>query len=111
MTVSQLISKCNFKVINMANENALVTSVYCCDLLSVAMGKAPSSCAWVTVMGNINTLAVATLAEMSCIVLASGAELDEKALCKAQEKQVCVLQSQLPIFETALSIHEEIRNE
>ena len=31
------------------------------DLLSLAMARAPADCAWVTVMGNMNTVAVATL--------------------------------------------------
>ena len=32
-----------------------ITKCFCCDLLSVAMGRAPAGCAWVTVMGNMNT--------------------------------------------------------
>ena len=35
-----------------------ITKCFCCDLLSVAMGRAPAGCAWVTVMGNMNTLAL-----------------------------------------------------
>ena len=55
-----------------------VTRVFCCDLLSIAMGRAPADCAWVTVMGNMNTLAVASLADVSCVVLAEGTALDEE---------------------------------
>ena len=36
------------------------------------MSKAPENGAWVTVMGNKNTLAVASLADVSCIILAEG---------------------------------------
>lgn len=111
MTVSQLNSICEFSVINMGNDKAIVNHVYCCDLLSIAMGKAPQKSAWVTVMGNVNTIAVATLTEVSCIILASNINLDEKALSKAKEKGVCVLQSALPVFETALKVYEAISNE
>ena len=47
-----------------------VTRVFCCDLLSIAMSRAPSDSVWVTVMGNKNTVAVASLADVACIVLA-----------------------------------------
>ena len=54
-----------------------ITTIFCCDLLSIAMSKAPAGSVWVTVMGNRNTLAVASLAEVACIVLAEGVSLDE----------------------------------
>ena len=41
------------------------------------MGKAPAGCAWITVMGNVNSIAVATLADISCIILADSVELDK----------------------------------
>ncbi len=56
-----------------------ITTPFCCDLLSIAMGRAPSGCAWVTVMGNMNTLAVAALTDAACVILAEGAVLDEVA--------------------------------
>ena len=60
MNVHGLIEKLDFEIINEgSNIDEEVTSVECCDLLSVAMGNLPSGCAWVTVMSNINTLAVA----------------------------------------------------
>ena len=49
---------------------AKISKLFCCDLLSIAMGKLPENSAWVTVMANINTLAVAMLAEAACIIFA-----------------------------------------
>lgn len=83
-----------------------VTKVFCCDLLSIAMSKAPAGCVWVTVMGNRNTLAVASLAEAACIVLAEGVSLDEGTLAKAGEEGIAVLATELPVFDIALEIHE-----
>ena len=68
-----------------------VTKIFCCDLLSIAMSKAPAGCVWVTVMGNRNTLAVASLAEAACIVLAEGVSLDEGTLARAGEEGIAVL--------------------
>lgn len=85
-----------------------ITVPYCCDLLSIAMGKLPAGAAWVTVMGNVNTLAVATLTDAACIILAEGSSLDEPARKKAAEQGVTVLRTEHPIFETALSIYQKL---
>ena len=57
-------------------------------------------------MGNKNTLAVASLADVSCIVLAEGVSLDEGTLTKAEEEGITVLSTQLPVFDIALEIYE-----
>ncbi|MCC2254531.1 hypothetical protein LKD70_08885 [Ruminococcus sp. CLA-AA-H200] len=83
-----------------------ISRIFCCDLLSIAMSKAPSDGVWVTVMGNRNTLAVATLTDVACIVLAEGVSLDEGTLEKAGEEGIAVLSTELPVFDIALEIHE-----
>lgn len=109
MTVKDLINSNRFKVLNEGSDlDRAVDSVYCCDLLSVAMGHAPANCAWVTVMGNINTLAVVALTDAACVVLAGGTALDDTALQKAAQQNITVLATEEPIFETALSIHETL---
>ena len=94
MRVQDLIDAGNFKVLNQERGlNREITGPYCCDLLSLAMGNMPAGSAWVTVMGNVNTLAVASLADAACIILAQGSTLDENALEKAKEQrsQYCKL--------------------
>lgn len=83
-----------------------ISRVFCCDLLSIAMSRAPSDCVWVTVMGNRNTLAVASLTDTACIVLAEGITLDEGTLEKAAEEGIAVLSTELPAFDIALKIYE-----
>ena len=86
MTVQQLIDKQLFHVVNAGDDtDRAVTGVFCCDLLSIAMGKAPADSAWVTVMGNVNTIAVATLADVACVIIAEGAALDEVGRTRAKE--------------------------
>lgn len=79
--------------------------MFCCDLLSVAMGKAPADGAWVTVMANMNTLAVAALTDTSCIILAEGASLDDASVQKASDQGITVFATDLPVFEAALKVH------
>ena len=105
MTVRELADTGNYQVINLGDGERKIGKVFCCDLLSIAMGRAPADCAWVTVMGNMNTLAVASLADVSCVVLAEGTALDEASVRKAEEQGISVLASERPIFETALEIY------
>lgn len=107
MTVQQLIDKQLFHVVNAGDDlDRAVTGVFCCDLLSIAMGKAPADSAWVTVMGNVNTIAVATLADVACVIIAEGAVLDEVGRTRAKEQGVTVLSTDEPIFTAALQVHE-----
>lgn len=85
-----------------------VTVPYCCDLLSIAMGRMPQGAAWVTVMANVNALAVATLADATCVILAEGSSLDEQTALKAKEKGVTVLRTDRPVFDAALLIHNKL---
>ncbi len=109
MNVEQVASKCGFEIV-CGGEGLLreVTCVFCCDLLSWAMSRAPENSAWVTVMGNINAIAVAVLADTACIVLAENAAMDEDAVKKAAAQGVAVLRTQKPAFEAALAVHEAI---
>lgn len=109
MTVKDLIQMGDFKVLNEGNQpEREISGLYCCDLLSVAMAKMPAGSLWVTVMGNVNTLAVASLTDVAGIVLAEGGNLDEPALNKAKEQGISVLITELPIFKAALLAHENI---
>lgn len=106
MKVSDLIHAGIFKVLNEGdNPEREIKAPYCCDLLSIAMGRMPADSAWVTVMGNINTLAVATLADAACIILAEGSSLDEPALIKAREQSITVFQTEEAIFDAALKLY------
>ncbi|MEF9940369.1 MAG: hypothetical protein RR225_08070 [Clostridium sp.] len=109
MTVQNLIESNLFEVIHIGTTgDRTITTPFCCDLLSIAMGKAPEGCAWVTVMGNINTLAVATLTDAACIILAEGASLDDAALKKAKEQEITILKTEQPVFDGALEIYNLI---
>jgi hypothetical protein len=111
MTVNDLINAEVFDLVHTGTElEKEINQVFCCDLLSIAMSKIPEGAAWVTVMGNINTLAVATLTDTACIILAERANLDLPALEKAKSENVTVLCTEKPIFDAALAIHNLIHD-
>lgn len=109
MTVEDLIHSNIGEVLYEGRDlNKEITRPFCCDLLSLALSRASEGSAWVTVMGNMNTLAVASLTEVSCIILAEGVSLDEAATQKAQSGDVCIIKTPLSVFDAALYIHKLI---
>ena len=110
MTVKELIDSGIFTALNVADDTREISKVFCCDLLSVAMSKAPAASCWVTIMGNINTLAVASLTDCACVVLAEGTTLDENVIEKAKVQDITLLKTEMPIFEAGLKVHEMLGN-
>ncbi len=111
MTVKDLMDMHLFELKNpgdTSDSEREITQPFCCDLLSVAMGKAPAGCAWVTVMANINTLAVASLADAACVILAEDTQIDDVTLQKAVQQGITLFSTPMPIFEAALSIYKAL---
>ena len=102
MTVNDIINLPEFELVH-EEEDRPVDKMFCCDLLSVAMARAPEDSCWVTVMGNRNVIAVASLADVACIVLAEGYSWDEDAVSAAKGK-VTLLKTGLPVYEAAVKV-------
>ena len=111
MTVEELTNLCNFEILNLGNPEAEVSAPYCCDLLSIAMGKAPAGCAWCTVMSNMNTLAVATLTDASCIILCENVQTDDNMRLKAVSEKINLFRTNHAVFDTALEVYKKINDE
>ena len=108
MTVRELTEN-GFEIIALPDESREIDGVYIGDLLSWVMGRASADNAWITIMSNINVIAVATLADTSCVILAENVELPEEIRTQAEAKDVNVLKSPLPIYETALKLSELLK--
>ena len=106
MKVQDLLTFSECTVLVNGNTERELSKIFCCDMLSVAMGKAPADSVWVTVMGNKNTLAVASLTDVACIIFAEGVTPDKDTISQAEKEGITLLSSELPIFDTALKIHE-----
>ncbi len=104
MTVDQLAKECNLKAVVLADGSREVEGVYIGDLLSWVMGRAQSGDAWITIMSNINIVAVAALADTACIILAEGVSVDEQVITVAKEKDINILCSDNPAYEIATAL-------
>lgn len=103
MTTNELAAMPEFSVAVQGDELA-IEKVYCADLLSWAMGRAPAGGAWCTVMGNVNAVAVASLTDTAVLVLCENALLDEPAKARAEQQGINIVTTALPAFEAALTI-------
>ncbi len=110
MTVNELIEKTGYRPLNVSSGYREISGIYNCDLMSVVMSKGFAGAAWVTIMANINAVAVAALTDMAVIVLSEGAALDSVMVEKAKIQDINVVQSDKPIFETSLEIYELMQN-
>lgn len=81
-----------------------VTGCYCGDLLSWVMSRAQEGDAWLTVMGNINSIGVAVLADVACIILTENAALDDEALKRAEQNGVTILTTEKNSYQVAAEI-------
>ena len=103
MTVKEFSDKLNLTYL--CNEtNATdreIDGCYCGDLLSWVMSRAEENNVWLTVMGNINSIGVAVLTDVACIVLTENAPLDDNAKQKADENGVIVLTTNKNSYEVA----------
>ncbi len=104
MTVRELVEKAGFTAVSLPDGDRQLDGVYIGDLLSWVMGRAAADNVWITIMSNQNIVAVATLADVACIVLAEGVTPDEGVAELAQQKGINLLQSNTPAYETAMRI-------
>lgn len=108
MKISEVCEKLGLKILVEGDSDREVTGGYCGDLLSWVMGRAKADDAWITIMSNINIIAVASLADVSCIILSEGVTVDDDIIATAQQKEINILSSALPSYETAVKVSEQI---
>lgn len=106
MTVNDLLLNENFSAITLPNGDREISDVYIGDLLSWVMGRAKADDAWITIMSNVNILAVASLADIACIILAEGVTVDESIKATAVDKEINILSTDLSIYEAAISLND-----
>lgn len=106
MIIKELTEKLELNMLVEGDLDREITGGYCGDLLSWVMGRAQSGDCWFTVMGNINAIAVAVLADCSCIVLTENATLDDDAKMRAEMQGVWVLATEENSYKMAIKLGE-----
>lgn len=109
MNVKDIIANKKFKLLTEnGNIDKEIKNFFASDLLSFAMGNLQEGDALLTIISNKNVLAIASLINLSCIILTSNIIPDEKFLIKANEENIAVFQTQLDTARAIIELHEKI---
>ena len=104
MKIHELADSLGFEVVTLPDPDAEVDGCYIGDLLSWVMGRAEEGNVWITIMTNLNIVAVASLSAVSAITVAEGLEIPADVIAAANAQNVNILRSKLSSFETALAV-------
>lgn len=108
MKVKQLIEKLELDVLTEGDFEKECEGCYSGDLLSWVMSRAKENDIWLTVMGNVNAVAVAVLTDCACIILTENSALDENARERATQQGITILRSAKNAYELSVLISQLI---
>ncbi len=102
MLLSEIINNDFTVVTNVDYTDIDVNGAMCTDLLSFAMGKASYGDILITIMNNNNSVAVASLLDLPCIIIPFGLDVPESVISRANEQGVVVLKTLLTNIEVII---------
>ena len=110
MTIKQIIEALNLTLIGGTKgiENE-VTGAYTSDLLSDVMGSIQDGNVWITLQTHKNVMAIASLRDVSAIILVKNLQPDADMLEKANEDGIPVLGTNLPAFEISGKLYQLLK--
>ena len=103
MNLSEIIAPLSLTVVN-GDVDWEFDGVYAGDFLSRAMSRVEADNLWITIMNNVNVIAVASLTDAAAVILAEDVALMNDALAAAVEKGVTILSSPLSVYEICASL-------
>lgn len=109
MKLSELVKQLDLECLTRLDfEDREITGGYCGDLLSWVMGKAKPGNVWITIMNNVNIVAVASLSDAACILLAESSNLEKGIIEKADEQDVVILRSSKTSYTLAAEVFQAV---
>ena len=104
MNVADIAKLLGAEILTIPEPDAEASGCYCGDLLSWVMGRAREKQIWITIMTNINVVAVASLSGVSAVIISENAEIDAEVLKKAEEQGINILRMATSTYETAVAL-------
>lgn len=109
MTVQDLVDKLELTVLSGGNGlSREIDGCYISDLLSDVMGNAEAGNIWITLQTHKNVMAIASLKELSCIILVKGLVPNDETTEQSNEEDIPILQTKLSTFEIAGKVYNLI---
>ncbi len=104
MKLSEFKDVLSLEEIHVADIDREVKGAYTGDLLSWVMTRLDADCAWVTIMNNVNVVAVASLADASCVIFTENAEISQDVTEKAKSQNINLFRTEKSSFEISYLI-------
>lgn len=98
MKVREMAEALGLRALCMPDGEREVRGGYAGDLLSWVMGRVPSDAAWMTIMTNINIVAVAVLRDVAAVVVAEGSEVSDEVVERAREQDINLFASPSDVY-------------
>lgn len=108
MTVSELAAAEGIRSLTLPDGDRVIDGAYIGDLLSWVMGRARADNVWITIMSNVNVVAVASLADTACVLLAEGVTPDADVVETAKQKGINLLVSDRSAYDLAVWLHGRV---
>ena len=106
MKNSELIKKLNLEVLSQSFDDNEISGCYAGDLLSLCMSSIESNNIWLTVQTNINILGIASLCEVSSVIICQNMNVSYDVVKKAREEKISLLRSDKTVYELSNLIGE-----
>lgn len=72
-----------------------IKGVVACDLLSLVMSEGKENNVFITVLGNLNSVAVASLHDFSAIIISYNQKVGDEVISKATENEIAIYKTPL----------------
>lgn len=105
MRVIEILEKIEGNVVTTNTKDNSFEGVYAGDLLSHVMAHAKENNLFLTIMANINSIAVASLLDLPVIVFAEDVKPTEEMIQKADEESICIVTTKLNVVEVIRRIY------
>lgn len=110
MKLSDLVKILNWQVLAGADQlDKEVTGAYVSDLLSDVIGFASKGQIWLTLQTHKNIVAVASLKDLSAILIVKKLQPDADTLAKAIEEEIPIISCADDTFEAAGKLYTELK--
>jgi predicted transcriptional regulator len=111
MKVSEIVPVLGLKVVSGVNGlGRSITGGYTSDLLSDVIGRAGEGYAWITIQTHHNVIAVASLKDLSAVIITGGMQATEETIKKSNDENIPVLLSDDDTFTVTGRLYELLKN-
>lgn len=99
MELDLVSNKLNLTELTSGPEKKTPTGVYCSDMLSCVMSGAGQGHIWVTLQSHMNVVGVASLLDLTCIIITEGSMPDAETIQKANSEGITLYLTDAKSFE------------